>query len=62
MISLQREVMKVKQDNKNKLTSLLTEATGVDINPCSMFDIQVCITLLNLLRPHPTPYTPTPTS
>ena len=45
MTSLQREVMKVKQDNKNKLTSLLTEATGVDINPCSMFDIQVSINL-----------------
>jgi len=39
--SFQREVMKVKQDNKNNLTSLLSEATGVDINPCSMFDIQV---------------------
>ena len=51
MTSLQREVMKVKQDNKNKLTSLLTEATGVDINPCSMFDIQVRTNL------HPTSHT-----
>jgi len=37
----QREIMQVKQDNKNKLASLLKEATGVDINPNSMFDIQV---------------------
>lgn len=37
----QREVMKVKQDNKNKLTSLLHEQTGIDINPNSLFDIQV---------------------
>merc|ERR1719381_98742 len=33
--------MRVKQDNKNKLASYLKDATGVDINPCSMFDIQV---------------------
>merc|ERR1719312_1536068 len=39
--NFQREVMKVKQDNKTKLASYLKEATGVDINPCSMFDIQV---------------------
>jgi len=37
----QREIMQVKQDNKNKLTSLLKESTGIDINPNSMFDIQV---------------------
>eukprot|EP00088_Acartia_fossae_P009385 TRINITY_DN1453_c0_g1_i2.p1 TRINITY_DN1453_c0_g1~~TRINITY_DN1453_c0_g1_i2.p1 ORF type:complete len:851 (+),score=260.68 TRINITY_DN1453_c0_g1_i2:61-2613(+) len=37
----QREVMRVKQDNKNKLASLLKEATGIDVNPNSMFDIQV---------------------
>ncbi|XP_023335700.1 glycogen phosphorylase isoform X2 [Eurytemora carolleeae] len=37
----QREVMKVKQDNKNKLAELLRELTGVDINPNSIFDIQV---------------------
>merc|ERR1712172_135309 len=37
----QREVMKVKQDNKNKLASYLKDATGVDVNPNSMFDIQV---------------------
>merc|ERR1719430_1938646 len=39
--AFQREVMKVKQDNKNKLAAFLKESTGVDINPCSMFDIQV---------------------
>jgi len=37
----QREIMQVKQDNKNKLASLLKDATGIDINPNSMFDIQV---------------------
>merc|ERR1719431_374136 len=37
----QREVMRVKQDNKNKLASYLKDATGVDVNPNSMFDIQV---------------------
>jgi len=37
----QREVMKVKQDNKNKLTELLQETTGIQINPNSIFDIQV---------------------
>merc|ERR1712055_303432 len=39
--AFQREVMKVKQDNKNKLAAYLKESTGLDINPCSMFDIQV---------------------
>merc|ERR1711892_1575489 len=39
--SFQREVMKVKQDNKNKLAEYLKEATGVDINCNSIFDIQV---------------------
>merc|ERR1719495_1472223 len=37
----QREVMQVKQDNKNKLAAYLSEKTGVDINPASVFDIQV---------------------
>ena len=38
------QVMKVKQNNKNKLAEYLKEATGVDVNPCSLFDIQVgCI-------------------
>merc|ERR1719425_120099 len=37
----QSEVMRVKQDNKNKLASYLKDATGVDVNPNSMFDIQV---------------------
>merc|ERR1712025_932248 len=39
--SFQREVMKVKQDNKNKLTEYLKENTGIEINPNSIFDIQV---------------------
>merc|ERR1719450_1891791 len=39
--NFQREVMKVKQDNKTKLASYLKDTTGIDINPCSMFDIQV---------------------
>jgi len=37
----QDEVMKVKQNNKNKLAEYLKEVTGVDVNPCSLFDIQV---------------------
>merc|ERR1711872_749434 len=37
----QREVMKVRQDNKNKLAGMLQESTGVQINPNSIFDIQV---------------------
>jgi len=37
----QDEVMKVKQNNKNKLAAYLKESTGVDINPSSLFDIQV---------------------
>jgi len=35
--------MKVKQDNKNKLAELLRKLTGVDINPNSIFDIQVLL-------------------
>ena len=37
----QDEVMKVKQNNKNKLAEYLKEVTGVQVNPCSLFDIQV---------------------
>merc|ERR1719410_2728150 len=37
----QDDVMKVKQNNKNKLAEYLKEVTGVDVNPCSLFDIQV---------------------
>merc|ERR1719356_719899 len=37
----QDEIMKVKQNNKNKLAEYLQEVTGVDVNPCSLFDIQV---------------------
>merc|ERR1711874_66866 len=37
----QDQVMKVKQNNKNKLAAYLKEATGIDINPSSLFDIQV---------------------
>merc|ERR1711910_88006 len=37
----QDEVMKVKQNNKNKLAAYLKEDPGVDINPSSLFDIQV---------------------
>merc|ERR1711872_829623 len=29
------------QNNKNKLAEYLKEVTGVDVNPCSLFDIQV---------------------
>ncbi len=37
----QDEVMKIKQNNKTKLAEYLTEVTGVQVNPCSLFDIQV---------------------
>merc|ERR1711874_682196 len=37
----QDSVMKVKQNNKNKLAEYLKEETGIDVNPCSLFDIQV---------------------
>ncbi|XP_059096647.1 glycogen phosphorylase-like isoform X2 [Tigriopus californicus] len=39
--NFQREVMKVKSDNKQKLAQYLEEQTGVKVNPASMFDIQV---------------------
>merc|ERR1719205_538295 len=66
--------MKVKQNNKNKRAEYLKEETGVDINPCSLFDIQVkriheykrqllnilhVITLYNRIRKNPNaPFTP----
>lgn len=37
----QRAVMKVKQENKLRLASLIERDTGVQINPASMFDVQV---------------------
>jgi len=37
----QREFMEAKSQNKRKLAAYLTEKTGVDINPASVFDIQV---------------------
>merc|ERR1712088_1063942 len=40
-VKFQDQVMKVKQNNKNKLAAYLKEATGIDINPCSLFDIQI---------------------
>jgi len=73
-LTFQDEVMKVKQNNKNKLAAYLKEQTGVDINPCSLFDIQVkriheykrqllnilhIITLYNRIKMNPTaPFTP----
>merc|ERR1719244_2039744 len=70
----QREVMKVKQDNKNKLASLLQQETGIDVNPNSLFDIQVkrihkykrqllnilhIITMYNRIKANPSaPFTP----
>eukprot|EP00090_Calanus_glacialis_P008728 TRINITY_DN1708_c0_g1_i5.p1 TRINITY_DN1708_c0_g1~~TRINITY_DN1708_c0_g1_i5.p1 ORF type:complete len:419 (-),score=178.01 TRINITY_DN1708_c0_g1_i5:194-1420(-) len=72
--NFQDEVMKVKQNNKNKLAEYLKEATGIDINPCSIFDIQVkriheykrqllnilhVITLYNRIKKDPNaPFTP----
>merc|ERR1711899_300713 len=37
----QREFMEAKSQNKRKLAAYLSEKTGVDINPASVFDIQV---------------------
>jgi len=70
----QDEVMKVKQNNKNKLAEYLKEETGIDVNPCSLFDIQVkriheykrqllnilhVITLYNRIKKDPNaPFTP----
>lgn len=39
--AFQREIMRIKQDNKLQLARYLEEQTGVAINPASMFDIQV---------------------
>lgn len=39
--AFQRAVMKVKQENKLRLASLIERDTGVKINPASMFDVQV---------------------
>merc|ERR1719474_2596978 len=66
--------MKVKQNNKNKLAAYLKETTGIDVNPCSLFDIQVkriheykrqllnilhIITLYNRIKKNPkAPFTP----
>merc|ERR1719186_418668 len=66
--------MKVKQNNKNKLAAYLKEQTGIDINPSSLFDIQVkriheykrqllnilhIITLYNRIKKNPSaPFTP----
>lgn len=36
-----RTIHKVKQENKLKLAAYLTKETGININPASMFDIQV---------------------
>lgn len=37
----QREVMKIKENNKMKLATYFKETTGIDVNPASMFDMQV---------------------
>lgn len=39
--AFQRAVMKVKQENKLRLASLIERDTGIKINPASMFDVQV---------------------
>lgn len=39
--TFQRAVMKIKQENKLKLASLIERDTGIKINPASMFDVQV---------------------
>ena len=45
--------MKVKQNNKNKLAEYLKEVTGVDVNPCSLFDIQVVRIFVDFLVGRP---------
>ena len=37
----QLDVMKVKQQNKLNLSKYLEEQTGIEINPASLFDMQV---------------------
>jgi starch phosphorylase len=43
--NFQRAVQKVKQENKLKLAQLLQKEYGVNVNPASMFDIQVSATV-----------------
>ena len=43
-----REVIRVKQENKNKLAAFLLEQTGIQINPNSLFDVQAKTTLKEL--------------
>lgn len=37
----QRSIVKVKQENKLRLTQMLEKDYGVQVNPASIFDIQV---------------------
>jgi len=54
--AFQREVMRVKQDNKMRVAEYLEQETGVAVNPASMYDIHVKRIheykrqLLNILR------------
>ena len=54
--TFQREVMRVKQDNKMRVAEYLEQETGVTVNPASMYDIHVKRIheykrqLLNILR------------
>ena len=41
----QRAVQTVKQENKMKVAQYLQKEYGVNVNPASLFDIQVCIIL-----------------
>lgn len=41
--NFQREICKVKQENKLKLAKLLEDEYGIKINSASLFDIQVAI-------------------
>ena len=38
----QRAIQTVKQENKMKVAQYLTKEYGVNVNPASLFDIQVC--------------------
>jgi len=69
-----RAVQKVKQENKMRVATMLTKQYGVEVNPASMFDIQVkriheykrqllncmhVITMYNRIKRDPTaPFTP----